>query len=105
MFVYAAFARKFTFVFILVNQIQISFWNKNPKFSIKTKITPSNRIWTSDLWITVTLTTTVHRSTNWAIEGDMKTSWQQLQFKANLVTLTKSLILFPIDKTSTGQGV
>lgn len=34
---------------------------------LKKKITPSSRIWTSDLWITVILTTTVHRSTNWAI--------------------------------------
>ena len=29
---------------------------------------PSNRIWTSDLWISIE-STTVHRSTNWAIEG------------------------------------
>ena len=35
----------------------------------KTKISPSNRIWTSDLWISALFHTTVHRSTNWAIEG------------------------------------
>ena len=29
---------------------------------------PSSRIWTSDLWIS-DIYTTVHRSTNWAIEG------------------------------------
>ena len=29
---------------------------------------PSSRIWTSDLWITA-LSSTVHRSTNWAIDG------------------------------------
>ena len=31
---------------------------------------PSNRIWTSDLWISIE-STTVHRSTNWAIEGSL----------------------------------
>ncbi len=34
------------------------------------KKNPSSRIWTSDLWISAWRSTTVHRSTNWAIEGD-----------------------------------
>ena len=34
----------------------------------KDKNYPSSRIWTSDLWISIN-TSTVHRSTNWAIEG------------------------------------
>ena len=38
--------------------------------SFLSKVNPSNRIWTSDLWISVLLIdSTVHRSTNWAIEG------------------------------------
>ena len=35
---------------------------------------PSSRIWTSDLWMSDTATTTVHRSTNWAIEGSVRSS-------------------------------
>ena len=38
-------------------------------FESKQKWTPSSRIWTSDLWISALFPTTVHRSTNWAIEG------------------------------------
>ena len=40
----------------------------NSKLRIREKnSTPSSRIRTSDLWMTIT--STVHRSTNWAIEG------------------------------------
>ena len=35
------------------------------------KESPSSRIRTSDLWMPVNWPTTVHRSTNWAIEGDL----------------------------------
>ena len=41
------------------------------RFESKQKWTPSSRIWTSDLWISALFPTTVHRSTNWAIEGGM----------------------------------
>ena len=44
-------------------------WLDYARFESKQKRTPSSRIWTSDLWISALFPTTVHRSTNWAIEG------------------------------------
>ena len=48
----------------------LTFKSVRKMFFQQTKKSPSNRIWTSDLWISACCyTTTVHRSTNWAIEG------------------------------------
>ena len=43
--------------------------NQNETFN-----NPSSRSWTSDLWISLNVTcfSTVHRSTNWAIDGSWK---------------------------------
>jgi hypothetical protein len=48
---------------------------------------PSSRIWTSDLWITAfNAATTVHRSTNWAIEGYEHLTTSKWRF-ANIASL------------------
>ena len=65
-------------------------WKKGRK-----RLVPSSRIWTSDLWISARrVTTTVHRSTNWAIEGSC---WVRNRF-VNLTTVAVRPFDFPRQK-------
>ena len=70
------------------------------KFYAMTKI-PSSRIWTSDLWISALFPTTVHRSTNWAIEGTCLLS-VNARAKANTRRWGVACFLCFINKSKSG---
>ena len=71
------------------------------RFESKQKWTPSSRIWTSDLWISALFPTTVHRSTNWAIEGTCLLS-VNARAKANTRRWGVACFLCFINKSKSG---